>query len=143
MDMCLSKVCADGSKHPYSEKQLRLDNPDVSFPKGLSGVELEKYGVVMEPAPRTPDNSTVAAQRRAVVSDVVPMHCFLYGIREFGLRVQMEHYVLVQQGHARDYWFSAPYVCRSSTYVAQLAEYFGLSELDLDTVFTTASGIEE
>lgn len=137
MDMCLS-IIRNGIKEPYSELQFRKDNPNTSFPKGLVGVDLGAYGVVVEPKPK----QAVAVVQK-MKADCVPMHCFLYGIREFGLRVQMEHYVLCQQGHARDYWFSAPNVHRGSTYVAQMAEYFGLSSLDLDTIFTTAAGIEE
>lgn len=137
MDMCLS-IIRNGVKEPYSEQQFRRDNPNASFPKGLVVVDLDAYGVVLEPKPKR-----AVAVVQKLTSDCVPMHCFLYGLREFGLRVQMEHYVLCQQGHARDYWLTAPHVHRSSTYVGQLAEYFGLSALDLDIIFIIVAGIEE
>lgn len=138
------RIIRNGIKEPYSEEQLRKDNPCVSFPRNLVGVDLSLYGVEVVPsaapngAPRTVD----AMHAKRTVS-CVPMHCFMYGIREFGLRVQFERYVLAQQGHARDYWLLAPYVSRTSTYVQHAAVFFGLSEADLDNIFATADFIEE
>lgn len=132
-------IIRDGVKEPYSERQFRLDNPNIGFPKGLIGVDLASYGVEVAPDA----DPTPVSVPQARVADTVPMHCFLYGLREFGLRVQFERYFLAQEGHARDYWFSAPYVRKTSTYVQHLKGFFMLKDSDLDVIFTTANSIEE
>jgi len=71
------------------------------------------------------------------------MHCFLYGLREFGPRVQFERYMLALEGHARDFWMTAPYVVRSSTYVQHMAAHFGLSDHDIAAIYTVGASIEE
>jgi hypothetical protein len=151
-------ITRNGKKEPYSESQFRLDNPSVSFPRGLAGVDLAAYGVEVEPelekAKEEPQVVEKIVERvvkevkvvpRTVPPDptMVPMHCFLYGIRQFGLRVQAERYFLAQQGHARDYWQTCPYVSRASTYVKHFAKFFMLKEVDIDVIFATANGIEE
>ena len=130
-------IIRDGHRFPYSERQLRLDNPNVSFPKDLSLVDLSEYGVVAEAAMANVGAKSVPEHQR------IAMHCFLYGIREFGLRVQFERYMLGLEGHARDYWMTAPYVVRSSTYVAHMAAHFGLSDHDLAAIFAAGAQIEE
>ena len=130
-------IIRDGHRFPYSERQLRLDHPNVSFPRDLSLVDLSAYGVVAE------------ASRSDVGSDAVPehqrlaMHRFLYGLREFGIRVQFERYMLALEGHARDFWMTAPYVVRSSTYVQHMAAHFGLSDHDIAAIYTAGASIEE
>ena len=134
----LSRIGEDGHRYPYSEKQLRQDFPNTSFPRDLSGVDLTPFGVVAEPA-------TVAVEEKPIRREHqrVPMHAFLYGLREFGVRVQFEAYTLATQGHERDYWLTAPFVTRSSSYVKLVADFFQLKQSDLDAIFTTASSIEE
>lgn len=129
-------IIRDGHRFPYSERQLRLDHPNVSFPRDLSSVDLSAYGVVAELSRADVGAKSVPEHQR------LAMHCFLYGLREFGLRVQFEHYMLGLEGHARDFWMTAPYVVRSSTYVQHMAEHFGLSDHDLAAIFT-AGDIEE
>jgi hypothetical protein len=130
-------IIRDGQRFPYSIAQLRKDNPSVSFPRDLTGVDLTPFGVIVE--------ATKYAKPEHVdpEHDMVPMHCWLYGLREFGLRVQFEDYVLLQQGHARDYWMSAPYVAKSSTYVQHVREYFQLGDADFNRIWRTAESIEE
>lgn len=130
-------IIRDGHRFPYSERQLRLDNPNVSFPKDLSLVGLSAHGVVAEAAMANVGAKSVPEHQR------IAMHCFLYGIREFGLRVQFERYMLGLEGHARDYWMTAPYVVRSSTYVRHMAAHFGLSDHDLAAIFAAGARIEE
>ncbi len=130
-------IIRDGHRFPYSERQLRLDHPNVSFPRDLSLVDLSAYGVVAE------------ASRADVGTDAVPehqrlaMHHFLYGLREFGIRVQFERYMLMLEGHARAFWMTAPYVVRSSTYVQHMAAHFGLSDHDIAAIYTAGASIEE
>lgn len=132
-------IIRDGHRFPYSEQELRRDHPNVFFPKGLVGVDFAQYDVIAE--------ETVHAQEPVQpirpLQRMVAMHCFLYALREFGLRVQFEAYVLALEGHARDYWFTCPYVAMSSTYVKAFAEFFGLSYLDLKDIWHTAGSIEE
>lgn len=130
-------IIKDGARFPYSLAQLRKDHPNTTFPADLVGADLTHLGVIVE--------GTKYAKPEYVQPshDMVAMHCWLYGLREFGLRVQFEAYVLAQQGHARDYWMSAPYVAKSSTYVKEAQSFFGLSEIDLDTIWRTAESIEE
>lgn len=130
-------IIRDGHRFPYSERQLRLDNPNVSLPKDLSLVDLSAYGVVAEAAMANVGAKSVPEHQR------IAMHCFLYGIREFGLRVQFGRYMLGLEGHARDYWMTAPYVVRSSTYVRHMAAHFGLSDNDLAAIFAAGAQIEE
>lgn len=74
-------------------------------------------------------------------NDVVPMYKFLYGIRQFGLRVQFERYVQLTQGHTRDFWFTSAFISRRAEYLQDVAKDFGLSELDLDFIFAEANKI--
>ena len=138
--MSISKLI-DGKLYPYSEQELRKEYPNVGFPKGLKGVDLSLYGCV-EGA--TSDlNEGTGTTLAAPSLPRLPMHLFLYGVRQFGLRVQLESYILQQENHARDYWLSAPYVTRGSTYVQHFATVYSLSDQDLDTIWTSACSIEE
>lgn len=132
-------IVRDGHRFPYSEAELRRDNPTVLFPKGLVGVDFDQYGVIAEETvhAKEPINQTIPLQR------MVAMHTFLYALREFNLRTQFESYVLGLEGHARDYWFTCPYVAMSSTYVTEFAQFFGLSYLDLKDIWRIAGSIEE
>jgi hypothetical protein len=138
--MSISKI-KDGKLYPYSEQELRKEYPNVSFPKGLGGVDLSIYDCVE--GATSPLNEGPGTTLAAPSLVRIPMHMFLYGIREFGLRVQLEVYILGQEGHARDYWLTAPYVVKGSTYIQHMAETFQLSDSDLDAIWSTASGIEE
>lgn len=42
-------------KYPYTIEELRADNPNVSFPANLAGVDLEPYGVYPVVAVPRPD----------------------------------------------------------------------------------------
>ena len=136
----------DGERIPYSEQQLRNDNPSALLSRGLAGVDLAVYGVEVEPEA---DGDAGPGQTRTILRTVppepemVPMHCFLWGLRCFNLRTQFEHYMLQLEGHARDFWFSAPYVSSRSTYVRHLQQYFRLSDEDLQLIWGYARGIEE
>lgn len=139
----------NGVRVPYSEQQLRNDNPSMLLPRGLVGVDLSQFGVEIDPDP-APDEVDVRTERvRVTVRTVppepymVPMHCFLWGLRCFNLRTQFEHYRLQLEGHARDYWFSAPYVSSVSTYVQHMQRYFRLSDDDLQVIWAYAQGIKE
>lgn len=132
-------IIRDGKRFPYSEAELRKDNPNVSFPKGLAGVDFSAYGVIAE-------KTVHAAQPVQAIhhsQSMVAMHCFLWGLREIGMRVQFERYAQACQGHARDFWLSAPYVAKSSTYVADMRAFFGLSDLDFARAWSAAESIEE
>ena len=132
-------IIRDGHRFPYSEAEFRRDNPNVMFPRGLVGVDFAQYGVIAEEAV----HAAQPVQPIHHSQNMVAMHCFLYALRQFGLRVQFERYVQCIEGHARDYWMSCPYVARSSTYVRAMAEFFGLSDLDLAEIWQTAGSIEE
>lgn len=131
-------IVRDGKRFPYSEALLRADNPNVSFPRDLSGVDLAPYGVIAEPTVYAEPTKPHAPEQR-----MVAMHAFLWGLRENGLRVHFERYTLALEGHARDYWLSAPYVARSSTYVAHMRAVFGLSDYDFAAIWRSAESIEE
>lgn len=137
----------DGVRVPYSEQQLRNDNPSVLLPQGLVGVDLAAYGAEVEPD--AVSDAGPQGQPRTILRTVppepemVPMHCFLWGLRCFNLRAQFEHYMLRLEGHARDFWFSAPYVSSRSTYVRHVQQYFRLSDDDLQVIWGYARGIEE
>lgn len=132
-------IIRDGHRFPYSEAELRRDHPNVMFPKGLVGVDFATYDVIAEETVHAAE----PVQPIKPLQRMVAMHCFLYALREFGLRVQFENYVLGLEGHARDYWFTCPYVAMSSTYVKEFAEFFGLSYLDLKEIWYTAGSLEE
>lgn len=132
-------IIRDGHRFPYSEAELRRDNPAVSFPKGLVGVDFDQYGVIAEESV----HASEPLQPIKPLQRMVAMHAFLYALREFNLRTQFENYVLALEGHARDYWFTCPYVAMSSTYVKEFAEFFGLSYLDLKDIWHTAGSLEE
>ena len=138
--MSISKLI-DGKLYPYSEQELRKEYPNVGFPKGLAGVDLSLYNCVE--GATSPLNEGTGTTLQAPSLPRLPMHLFLYGVRQFGLRVQLEAYVSQQEGHAKDYWLSAPYVTRGSTYVQHFAATFSLSDKDLDTIWTSATSIEE
>ncbi len=77
----------NGVRVPYSEQQLRNDNPSMLLPRGLVGVDLSQFGVEIDPDP-APDEADVRTERvRVTVRTVppepymVPMHCFLWGLR--------------------------------------------------------------
>jgi len=131
-------IVRDGKRFPYSYAMLRADNPSVSFPRDLSGVDLTPFGVIAEPTVFDEPTKPHAPEQR-----MVAMHAFLWGLRELGLRVQFERYMLSLEGHARDFWMTAPYVSRSSTYVAHMRSFFGLSDLDFGQVWRSAESIEE
>lgn len=75
------------------------------------------------------------------LGDIVPMYKFLYGLRQFGLRVQFELYVQQMQGHARDFWLTSAFVSRDSEYLSDVAADFGLNAKDLDFIFSEANSI--
>ena len=124
----------DGHLFPYSLVSLKKDYPNVSFPSDLSGVDLSQYGAVLISS-GTPCKDLSPTR--------VAMHQFLYALRDFGMREQFERYMLALDGHARDYWFTAPYVNRGHTCVKHFAEFFALTKPDLDTIFSVAGSIEE
>lgn len=128
----------NGHLYPYSLAQLRKEYPYKSFPNDLSGVDLTEYGCVLSDSDSVVFKDT---QRSAPVR--VAMHQFLYALRDFGVRVQFEAYMLSLEGHARDYWFTAPYVHRGHVCVKHMAEFFQLSKADLRTIFSIAGSIEE
>lgn len=130
-------IVRDGHRFPYSFEQLKADNPNVSFPRDLANVDLSSYGVIVD-VPDAPVGSRANPTHQRIA-----MHCFLYWMRELGLRTHFERYILCLEGHARDFWMSAPYVSRSSTYVAHVAETFGLSSFDIDAIFATGAALEE
>lgn len=136
MTVVLSKV-EHGVVRQYSEQELRKAYPNVMFPKGLVGVDLSQYDVLREDV----EASTAATTTQRI--NRVQMHQFLWGIRQFGLRVQFESYVQRLEGFSRDYWLSANYVTRSNACVQNMADYFQLTESDLDVIFATGYGIEE
>lgn len=133
-------IIRDGHRFPYSVDQLRKDNPQILFPRDLSNYDLSPYGVIVEQpeeVEKRKDSTGIPKHRR------IAMHRFLWGLRCFNIRTQFERYILALEGHARDYWQTAPYVVRSSTYVKHFAEIFALSEFDLDAIFSAADSIEE
>ena len=136
--MKLLKV-KDGHTFLSSISELRKEFPHVSFPSDLAGVNLSQYGYMLSDDP----NSWKVRERLEVVPARVAMHQFLYALRDFGMRVQFEAYTLSLEGHARDYWFTAPYVHRGHVCVKHMAEFFQLTSPDLDTIFSVAGSIEE
>lgn len=128
----------NGHLYPYSSAQLRKEYPHKSFPNDLSGVDLTEYGCVLSDS-----DSVVYKDAQRSVPVRVAMHQFLYALRDFGVRVQFEAYMLSLEGHARDYWFTAPYVHRGHVCVEHMAQHFGLSGVDLNAVFAVAGSIEE
>lgn len=151
--MALVITNKDGTTSPYSEKQLRKDNPSVLFPRGLVGVNLSEYGVSLVPDVIEQPKERVVVEERIVEKPVyrsvppdpemVPMHCFLWGVRCFNLRTQFERYILALEGHARDYWMSAPYVSKESTYVKHFRKFFALTAADFRKIWETAENVEE
>jgi len=136
--MKLLKV-KDGHTFLSSISELRKEFPHVSFPSDLAGVNLPQYGYMLSDDP----DSWKVRERLEVVPTRVAMHQFLYALRDFGVRVQFEAYMLSLEGHARDYWFTAPYVNKDHVCVQHMAEFFQLTSPDLDTIFSVAGSIEE
>ncbi len=136
--MKLLKV-KDGHTFLSSISELRKEFPHVSFPSDLAGVNLSQYGYMLSDDP----DSWKVRERLEVVPTRVAMHQFLYALRDFGVRVQFEAYALSLEGHARDYWFTAPYVNKDHVCVKHMAEFFQLSKADLRTIFSIAGSIEE
>lgn len=136
--MKLLKV-KDGHTFLSGISELRKEFPHVSFPSDLAGVNLSQYGYMLSDDP----DSWKVRERLEVVPTRVAMHQFLYALRDFGVRVQFEAYALSLEGHARDYWHTAPYVHRGHVCVKHMAEFFQLTSPDLDTIFSVAGSIEE
>ena len=136
--MKLLKV-KDGHTFLSGISELRKEFPHVSFPNDLAGVNLSQYGYMLSDDP----DSWKVRERLGVVPTRVAMHQFLYALRDFGMREQFERYMLALGGHARDYWFTAPYVHRGHICVKHMAEFFQLSKADLRTIFSIAGSIEE
>jgi len=128
----------DGHTFPSSASELRKEFPHVSFPSNLVGMDLSPYGYLV-----SSEAATGQVTPRCAPATRVSMAQFLYGLRDFGLRVQFENYVQHLEGHAQDYWFTAPYVNKSHTCVQHMAGYFALSELDLNHIFNVAASVEE
>lgn len=129
----------DGHTFLSGISELRKEFPHVSFPNGLAGVNLSQYGYMLSDDP----DSWEVRERLGVVPTRVAMHQFLYALRDFGMREQFERYMLALDGHARDYWLTAPYVHRGHVCVKHMAEFFQLTSPDLDTIFSVAGSIEE
>ncbi len=136
--MKLLKV-KDGHTFLSSISELRKEFPHVSFPSDLAGVNLSQYGYMLSDDP----DSWKVRERLEVVPTRVAMHQLLYALRDFGMREQFERYMLALDGHARDYWLTAPYVHRGNVCVKHMAEFFQLTSPDLDTIFSVAGSIEE
>ena len=134
----LLKVGKDGSTFLSSLSELRREFPNVSFPSNLVGMDLSPYGYLV-----SNEAATGQVSPRQTPATRVSMAQFLYGLRDFGLRVQFENYIQHLEGHARDYWLTSPYVNRGHVCVKHLAEFFQLTQPDLDAIFTVAGSIEE
>jgi hypothetical protein len=127
----------DGKSFSSSVRELREEFPHISFPSDLSCVDLSPYGYALSETSASKDATVHPAPTR------VAMHQFLYAVREFGFREQFERYTLALDGHARDYWFTAPYVNKDHVCVKHMAKFFQLSTTDLHTIFSIAGSIEE
>lgn len=134
----LLKVSKDGSTFLSSLSELRREFPNVSFPSNLVGMDLSPYGYLV-----SNDAATGQVSPRQAPATRVSMSQFLYGLRDFGLRVQFENYIQHLEGHARDYWFTSPYVNRGHVCVKHFAEFFSLTKPDVDAIFSVAGSIEE
>lgn len=128
----------DGHTFPSSVSELRREFPNVSFPNNLVGMDPSPYGYLV-----SSEAATDQVTPRCTPATRVSMPQFLYGLRDFGLRVQFENYVQHLEGHARDYWLTSPYVNRGHVCVKHLAEFFQLTQPDLDAIFVVAGSIEE
>lgn len=128
----------DGHTFPSSVSELRREFPNVSFPSNLVGMDLSQYGYLV-----SSEAATGQVTPRCTPATRVSMAQFLYGLRDFGLRVQFENYVQHLEGHARDYWLTSPYVNRGHVCVKHLSEFFQLTQPDLDAIFSVAGSIEE
>lgn len=136
--MKLLKV-KDGHTFLSSISELRKEFPHVSFPNDLAGVNLSQYGYMLSDDP----DSWKVRERLEVVPTRVAMHQFLYALRDFGMREQFERYMLALDGHARDYWITAPYVNKDHVCVQHMADFLQLTKADLRTIFSIAGSIEE
>ena len=128
----------DGHTFSSSIAELRREFPNVSFPSNLVGMDLSPYGYLV-----SSEAATGQVTPRCTPATRVSMAQFLYGLRDFGLRVQFENYIQHLEGHARDYWLTSPYVNRGHVCIKHLSEFFQLTQLDLDVIFTVAGSIEE
>ena len=128
----------DGHTFTSSVAELRREFPNVSFPSNLVGMDLSPYGYLVPSKA-----ATGQVTPRCAPATRVSMSQFLYGLRDFGLRVQFENYIQHLEGHARDYWLTSPYVNRGHVCVKHMAEFFQLTSPDLDTILSVAGSIEE
>jgi len=132
-------IIRDGHRFPYSETELRRDNPTVLFPKGLVGVDFDQYGVIAENIVSDLPQKAVLKVEHAKVG----MHRWLWALRDIGMHVHFERYRLECQGYTRDYWNAAPEVTKSSSQVAHFREYFGMSDSDFNVLWDTTGSYEE
>lgn len=135
-------IIRDGTRYPYSLAELRRDNPNVTFPNVLSEEMLAPFGVIIEKESakdrEAPKNTSVP-----VAHVRIPKHRFIWGLRSYNVYAQWCWYVNQQQGYAKDYWDTTPYVVKSNSYVQHFAEYYNLKAADLDAIWNAANSIEE
>jgi hypothetical protein len=62
-------------------------------------------------------------------------------LNKFGLRQQVDNWVAAQSQDVRDTWDYATQVVRTDTFITQAATALGLSDAQLDALFTTAAAL--
>ena len=118
----------------YSVEEFKKANPNVSVKRDANLAYLAKLGIDCAKAPKPVEH---------VKTSRVSMYQFLNGLREFGLRVQFEAYILASQGRERDYWFTSRMVHRDSNYMEGVVDYFQLKPSDMDAIWSAAEATEE
>lgn len=134
----------DGKQYPYSVEEFKKDFPNVSVPKNFAGADLSDFGVFVVQDSAHPETKTAGIKTLSGEVFRVAMHNFLYAIRDIGLRVQFERYVVAElSGYAKDFWLTASYVSKGSTFVGLFQEHFALSDAEVTDLFVKAYNYEE
>ncbi len=141
MEIVLTKVGEDGKQYPYSVEEFRRDYPYVTVPKNFLGADLSHLGIFVTQTKNEPEIRTKTPNTNKILR--VPMHNFLYALRDFGLRTHFEWYVQQLSSYPRDYWLTAAYVTRDSTFLGLFQEHFQIPEAEIDGLFESAYGYEE
>jgi hypothetical protein len=158
-------------KYPYSLRELSLDNPRTSFPNTVGASQLIEWGVfdvaqvprptydplthaIREVNPVLVDGAwtqqweicplsaeEIEAKRIAAVPASVSPRQIRQALTRAGLRVSVETAVAAGDQDLKDWWEFATEFQRNNQHVVDMGAALGVSELQLDDLFTLAGSL--